>query len=277
MKRISAIFILGIVASCTYAEEQKLIWSDEFNYEGLPNPEKWSYEEGFIRNKEAQYYTKERKENVRVENGVLIIECKKETFKNPHYKQTSKNRQQKKLAHYTSGSINTLGKGEFKYGRIEVRAKMPQGKGVWPAIWMMGINRSDVKWPRCGEIDIMEYVGKQPFKVHCNIHFADPNIKNKSVHKSGGSGKMTIKDPFDEFHIYAVEWNKKQIIFFVDNKKYATFDIDSAGKGADNPFRKKHYILLNFAIGGSWGGKIDDNMLPQKYEIDYVRIFKHNI
>ena len=155
-----------------------------------------------------------------------------------------------------------------------MRAKVPQGKGMWPAIWMMGTNRTNVGWPRCGEIDIMEYVGKDPNRIHANNHFADPNIKDKAKHKSAGGGKITIKEPYHTFHIYAMEWDKKEIKFFVDDKQYAAFDIDIAGEGPDNPFRKQHYLLLNLAIGGGWGGKVDEGMLPQKYEIDYVRYYK---
>lgn len=262
------------------AAEWELVWSDEFDSEGLPDRTKWDYEEGFIRNKELQYYTRARKENVRAENGVLVIQSHKEDYKNPKHKPGSKHWHEKQqAANYTSGSINTLGRFAFQYGRVEVRAKMPQGKGMWPAIWMMGTNRTDVGWPRCGEIDIMEYVGKDPHTIHANNHFADPKIKDKSlrgkaVHKSAGGGKVTINEPWKDFNVYAIEWNEKEINFFVDDKHYATFNIDMAGKGSDNPFRKPHYLLLNLAIGGSWGGEIDDTVLPQKYEIDYVRYYK---
>jgi len=265
-----------LIAQCVWAAEWKLVWAEEFDYEGLPDKTKWDYEEGFIRNREMQYYTRERKENVRIEDGVLVIEGRKEEFANPAHQADS---QQPQVASYTSGSINTLGKTAFLYGRVEVRARMPRGKGMWPAIWMMGTNRTEVGWPRCGEIDIMEYVGKDPHKIHANNHFANPEIKDKSlkgkaVHKSGGGGKITINEPYKDFHVYAIEWNENDIQFFVDDERYATFNIDMAGKGPDNPFRKPHYLLLNLAMGGSWGGTIDDNVLPQKYEIDYVRYYK---
>jgi beta-glucanase (GH16 family) len=281
MKRILlAVFTTVMLLPQSYADEWKLVWSDEFDYTGLPNTNKWDFEEGFIRNSEKQYYTRERKENVRVENGVLLIEGRKESFKNPkHNANSQKTQNQQEFAQYTSGSINTMGKFDFKYGRIEVRAKLPRGSGVWPAIWLMGTNRTVVGWPRCGEVDIMEYVGKEPHTIHANNHFADPAIQDKSlkgnaIHKSSGGGKLTIKEPFKDFHVYAIEWDEKQIQFFVDNNQYATLTSDVAGKGADNPFRKPHYLLLNLALGGSWGGKIDDSVLPQKFEIDYVRAFK---
>ncbi len=272
---IISMCILAMFTPSSYAEGWKLVWSDEFDYEGLPDKAKWDYEEGFCRNQEMQYYTRMREKNVRVENGMLVIEGLKEAFKNPKYKAGSgKWQEAREVAQYTSGSITTLGKAAFRYGRIEVRAKMPQGNGMWPAIWMMGTNRVNVGWPRCGEIDIMEYVGKDPHNIHGTTHFADPNIKDKAVHKSAGKGTVTIKEPYLDFHIYAIEWDEQHIKFFVDDQQYATLNIDLAGKGPDNPFRKEHYLILNLALGGSWGGKIDDSMLPQKFEIDYVRVFE---
>lgn len=268
------VLFVALLVGVAQAGEWELAWSDEFNTKGLPDKAKWDYEEGFCRNKEKQYYTRERKENVRVEGDVLVIEGRKETFKNPKHKPGSKKWQEQDVAQYTSGSINTLGKMEFKYGRIEVRAKVPQGKGMWPAIWMMGPTINKVGWPRCGEIDIMEYVGKDPDIIYANNHFANPEIKDKAVHKSGGGGKIKIKGPYNDFHIYAIEWTEKEIKFFVDDKQYATFNIDMAGKGADNPFRKPHYLLLNLAMGGYWGGQVDDTLFPRKYEIDYVRYYK---
>lgn len=271
---------LVLLQGFSYAQERKLLWSDEFDYDGLPDAKKWGYEEGFIRNEELQYYTRERKENVRVENGVLVIEGRIEKFKNPKYKKDAVAYQQKReFANYTSGSINTLGKAAFKYGRIEVRAKMPEGKGVWPAIWMMGTNRTDIGWPRCGEIDIMEYAGKNPHTITACNHFADPKIKDKSlkgkaIHKSSGQSKLNVKEPYNDFHVYSIEWDEAQIKFFVDDKQFSTFEIDVAGKGEDNPFRKQHYLLLNLALGGGMGGKIDDGIFPQKYEIDYVRVYE---
>jgi beta-glucanase (GH16 family) len=139
-----------------------LKWSDEFDKDGLPDPTKWGYEEGLVRNNEAQLYTK-RSENARVEGGMLVIEGRKEELPNPHFKEGSENwKEQKPVASYTSASLKTQGIASWQYGRIEVRAKIPQGKGIWPAIWTLGDNISEIGWPRCGEIDIMEFVGKEP-------------------------------------------------------------------------------------------------------------------
>ena len=249
----------------------KLVWSEEFDRPGLPDPAKWDYEEGFVRNEELQYYTRARKENVRVEKGLLLIEGRKETFPNKAHQAGAKSwRRARPRAEYTSGCVITKGKADFKYGRIEVRARIPEGKGVWPAIWMLGTNITKIGWPRCGEIDIMEFVGKWPEKIHGTVHFAD--VKSKK-HRSSGNHTKT-KAPFDEFHRYAIEWNEARIDFFFDEIKYHTFELDPAGKGAENPFRKPHYLLINLALGGSWGGEMNDAVLPAIFAVDYVRIYE---
>jgi beta-glucanase (GH16 family) len=147
-------------------------------------------------------------------------------------------------------------------------AKLPQGKGMWPAIWMLGDNISQIGWPKCGEIDIMEFVGKEPDKVHGTMHFSVAD-KHKSVGKS-----LKVEKPFDDFHLYAIEWFPDRIDFFFDETKYHTFALDEAGAGPENPFRKPQYLLINLAIGGAWGGEVDDSTLPQKYLIDYVRVYQ---
>ena len=159
---IFTLITLIAVASGVAAAERKLVWSDEFNYQGLPDPAKWGYETGFVRNHESQYYTKERKENARVENGHLVIECRKEQFTPANHVPVN----------YTAASLITQNKASWQYGRIEVRAKLPHGKGVWPAIWMLGTNITQVGWPRCGEIDIMEFIGKEPKNIFGTLHFS---------------------------------------------------------------------------------------------------------
>lgn len=253
--------ILLTIASIAHAAEWKLVWSDEFNYQGLPDPSTWGYEEGFVRNHELQYYTRERKENVRVENGMLTIEGRKEHFKNP-------TRTGPEFSEYTSASLITLNKASWCFGRIEARAKLPQGKGVWPAFWTLGANRAEVGWPKCGEIDIMEFVGKEPDTIYGTVHYS-----RDDKHQSSGNHIKTIR-PFDDFHIYAIEWYPDHIDFFVDERKYHTFDSEPAGEGVENPFRKSHYLLINLALGGSWGGVMDDAILPQQYLIDYVRVYQ---
>ena len=246
----------------------ELQWSDEFDKDGLPDAARWNYEEGLVRNNEPQYYTK-RSENARVERGMLVIEGRKEAFPNPRYRAGSEDwKEQKPSAPYTSASLTTQGKARWQYGRIEVRARLPQGKGMWPAIWTLGDNIGNVGWPRCGEIDIMEFVGKEPDKVHGTTHFS---VEDK--HRSKGQA-LTVKRPFDDFHVYAVEWFPDRIDFYFDRTKFHTFVLDEAGAGSENPFRKPHYLLINLAIGGTWGGEVDESVLPQKYLIDYVRVYR---
>jgi beta-glucanase (GH16 family) len=249
----------------------KLVWSDEFDRPGLPDPAKWGYEEGFVRNNEAQYYTKSRLENARVENGMLVIEARKEHFKNPHFKadhgsQADAHRV-KEFAEYTSASLITLHKASWKYGRIEVRAKLPHGLGTWPAIWTLG-DEAKIGWPRCGEIDIMEFVGHTPGKVFGTVHF-----QKDGKHKSSGHD-MSVTAPWDAFHVYTVQWTPQRMDFYYDQTKYHSFDVAAAENNGQNPFHHSQYLLLNLALGGSWGGKIDDSILPQKYYIDYVRVYQ---
>lgn len=253
----------------TVGPEWKLVWADEFDYEGLPDPKKWDYEVGFVRNNEAQYYTRARKENARVENGMLVIEGRREKFPNPGYNAGAKGGSAAKpFADYTAASLITRKKAEWKFGRVEVRAKLPQGQGVWPAIWMLGSNIGQIGWPACGEIDIMEFVGHEPGFVHATIHF-----RKDGKHKSSGN-KLAVEKPWDGFHVYAMEWFADRMEFSYDARKVHTFPISQADDQNDNPFLKPQYLLVNLALGGSWGGKIDDNIFPQPFVIDYVRVYQ---
>jgi len=269
-------FVLSIISIPTaLAGEWKLVWSDEFDYTGLPNPKKWNYEVGFIRNRELQYYTKARKENARVENGMLIIESRKEKFKNPNYRPDAGRRSRwnvsREYADYTSASLITNGKAGWCYGRIEVRAKLPTGRGTWPAIWTLGTNIKEVGWPTCGEIDILENVGFNPDKIHANIH----TKKYNHVRKTGKGSSIKVSKPYKEFHIYAIEWYEDRIDFYVDDNKYFTYENEKSGEAAW-PYDKQQYLILNTAIGGAWGGQkgVDDSIFPQKYYIDYVRVYQ---
>lgn len=250
----------------------KLVWSDEFNYNGLPDNTKWDYENGFVRNKEPQYFTTKRLENCRVENGMLIIEARKENYPNAAYKPGSTNwNEQDEFAHYTSASIITKGKKYWKYGRMEVRAKVPAGLGTWPAVWLLGANRGAVKWPFCGEVDIVEFLGRDSTRIHGTVHYADSlNIYRHQ------SEQPVVGKPADGFHIYAVEWNENQIAFYYDNLEYFVFDYKKAAYNPGKIFQRKFYLLLDLALGhkGSWAGPVDDKILPCKYMIDYVRVYQ---
>jgi beta-glucanase (GH16 family) len=232
-----------------------LVFADEFDAPGALDPAKWGYEIGYIRNDEKQSYTS-RSENVRAEGGSLVIEGRKEAYQGYGY---------------TSASINTLGRFEFLYGRVEVRAKIPTGNGSWPAIWMLGTNRTQVGWPTCGEIDIMENVGFEPTRIHGTVHTAAYN----HVQGTAKGASVTIANPWEDFHVYAMEWYPDHIDVFVDGQKYFTFRNEGTGSRAW-PFDKPQYLLVNLAIGGSWGGQkgIDDSRFPTKYLVDYVRIYK---
>jgi beta-glucanase (GH16 family) len=261
MKKLlfAAVLALAVSAPLKADNGWTMVWSDEFNYTGLPDSSKWSYEHGFIRNREKQYYTRGRAENARVEGGMLIIEGRKENFKV----------KSGDTAQYTSASLIAKTPGNWIYGRIEVRAKLPEGKGVWPAIWTLGANLPQVGWPACGEIDIMEFVGKEPDNIYSTLHY-----RSAGVHKLNQKRFHTIR-PSDDFHVYSTEWYPDRIDFFFDGEKYQSVQTDDAGLGLENPFRNPQKLLINLAFGGSWGGEIDDAMFPQKFLIDYVRIYKN--
>ena len=238
--------------------EYKLVWCDEFDYTGPPDPTKWSYEEGFIRNCESQLYVRDRRENARVEDSALVIEAHKEKFAIPHRTWL------RKCAKFTSASL--FSKESWQYGRIEVRAKLPHGRGVWPAIWTMG----EGKWPVCGEIDLMEFVGHSPNHIHARVHFGRCLL----LHRSRGRS-LEVCEPWRDFHVYSVEWTAEQVSFFYDEHCYFKFDVKVADrKDGTSPFCEPHHLKINLALGGVWGGAVDDEVLPQQFLIDYVRVFQ---
>ncbi len=230
------------------------VWQDEFDGAGQPDPGRWDYEVGFVRNKERQYYTRNRPRNARIEDGQLIIEAHREPFQG---------------GDYTSASLTS--RANWTYGRIEVRARLPKGRGTWPAIWTLGSNIREVGWPRCGEIDIMEHVGFDPGRIHSNIHTAAYN----HVQRTNKGNSIQVPRPDDEFHVYSIVWTPAQIESFVDGQRYFSFSKEPGGD-AVWPFDKAQYLILNLAIGGSWGGQkgIDDGAFPTRFVIDYVRVYQ---
>jgi len=255
--RTSFLFvIIALLSVSCHQPKWQLTWSDEFDTNGLPDSTKWNYEEGMVRNHEAQNYVTGRMENTRIENGTLIIEARLESASD---------------SSITSASMITKGKKDFLYGRIEVKAKLPSGRGTWPAIWMLGNNISDIGWPACGEIDIMENVGFDPDTIHANIH---TKAYNHVIHTNKGN-KIGLKAPDEDFHIYALEWFADSMNFFVDDQKYFSFLNEKTGNDAW-PFDKPHYLILNLAIGGDWGGQqgIDYSIFPQEMVVDYVRYYE---
>lgn len=233
------------------AVEMALIWSDEFNTPGAPDPAKWSYNIGTGSNgwgnNESQYYT-DRPENVAVSNGTLKITARKESFGG---------------SNFTSARILTQNKFSFKYGRIEARAKLPAGIGTWPAIWMLGANFASAGWPACGEIDIMEHVGAQLNKIYGTLHY--PGF-------SGGNavgGSVTVPNVTTEFKVYSAEWNASTIRFFVDGVPFFTFNNTSS-----LPFNQNFFIIMNVAMGGNFGGTIDPAFNSATMEVDYIRVYQ---
>ncbi|MDB5264382.1 MAG: hypothetical protein JWQ14_3665 [Adhaeribacter sp.] len=238
----------------------KLVWGDEFNYHGQPDPKKWVPEEGYLRNKELQYYTKGRLENARVENGNLVLEARHDSLL-----------VKGKKVPVTSASLTTQGTAEWQYGRIEVRAKIPSARGTWPAVWMLGKNIREVGWPACGEIDIMENVGFDPDTLHFNVHTKAYN----HTKKTNKGQKIGLINPAADYHVYAVDWTKDKIDFLLDKKVVFTFK--NEGTGTDTwPYSQPFYLILNLAMGGAWGGQrgVDMAAFPQKFYIDYVRVYQ---
>jgi beta-glucanase (GH16 family) len=239
---------------------QKLIWSDEFNGSGLPDTTKWRYDTGFIANHEMQYYTEARLQNIQLKDGTLQITARNDSLKHGSG-----------LHPITSARINTKGKGEWTYGRIEARAKMPSSLGTWPAIWMLGADIDRTDWPACGEIDILEHVGYMPDTVHFNVH------TEKYNHVKGTNKGTTVfsKAPYNDFHIYAIEWFPDHIDWYFDDKKVFTYTNEKTGTAAW-PFDKPQFLILNLAFGGDWGGSKGVNIasLPQTFLVDYVRVFQ---
>ncbi len=240
--------------------EWELVWSDEFNYEGAPDPSKWGYERGFIRNDELQYYTA-RPENVRVDGAHLIIEARRDSAVIDG-----------EIREITSASVTTRGQQAWQYGKVEISAKLPNGLGTWPALWMLGDNVSDVGWPLCGEIDIMENVGYNADTVFTTIHTEAYN-HTRGTHKLEGTH---LPSADNEFHTYGIEWSAQQIDFLIDDNRVFTVT-KQAGDGVEEwPFDQPFYLLMNFAYGGAWGGVqgVDKSRLPQQYLIDYVRVYQ---
>lgn len=233
------------------------VWADEFSTDGLPDPTKWGYDIGGSGwgNNELQYYTNSTN-NASVANGILSITSRKE-FRD------GKN--------YTSARLVTKNKGDFLNGRIEVRAKLPSGRGSWPAIWMLPTDWEYGNWPNSGEIDIMEHVGYDPTRVHFSIH-------TEAYNHTKGTQKSTnriIATAMSEFHKYRVDWTPYAVRGYFDDE--FIFEFVNEGRGSSTwPFDKKFHLLLNLAIGGSWGGVdgVDDTIFPIIFEIDYVRVYK---
>ena len=228
-----------------------LVWADEFEIDGSPCSDNWTYDlgAGGWGNGEAQYYTRD---NAVVNNGFLKITVKKEVFNG---------------SQYTSSRMLTKGKFDFTYGKVEVRAKLPKGGGTWPAIWMLGSNIDTVGWPACGEVDIMEHVGNNQGTVQSAMH--TPSSYGGTVNH----GQQFLDDVSSEFHVYAVEWTSEKMIFSVDDVVHYTYN-PSTKDNNTWPYDADQFIILNIAMGGGFGGAIDPNFVSSTMQIDYVRVYQ---
>ena len=237
----------------------KLVWSDEFEREGLPDPAKWSYDTqanatGWY-NHEQQYYAAGRLENSRIKAGKLLLTAHKESLT----KATDYGHQK-----YSSARLITRGKAAWTYGFLEIRAKLPGGVGTWPAIWTLGTSN---KWPDCGEIDIMEQVGKEPAKISGTIH----NISTAGTYGNGSS--IQVPDACTTFHNYQLTWTSESLSIGIDGKIFHTYKNQHYGN-ASWPFDKPQYLLLNLAVGGDMAGPVDDTIFPRQMEVEYVRVYQ---
>lgn len=250
---LSCVLSLWALTTNAQKEGKKLVWEEEFSSTTL-NEADWNYELGDgcpnicgWGNNERQVYTKDNHE---LKDGKLYITARK--LDN----------------NYTSTRITTQGKKEFQYGYIEVKAKLPTGNGIWPAFWMLGSNITEKGWPWCGEIDILEYVGKDPHVIFTSLHTKDSHGETINTKKT------TIETIEEGFHTYAIDWNAQRIIFFVDEQAVYTFQPKDKSE-AVWPFDQPYYILLNMAIGGNFGGpEVDDTIFPQQYVIDYIKVYQ---
>ena len=227
------------------------LWNDEFDIAGAPDANKWTYDLGNNNgwgNQENQFYTA-RPENIKVENGVLKITAIKESYSG---------------FNYTSARLKSQGKFSFKYGRVDVRAKLPFGGGTWPAIWMLGDNITSAGWPNCGEIDIMEHIGNDLNKIYGTLHYPG---------RSGGNGNgafTIISNATTSFHKYSLDWTSTAIKLYVDDVLFHTVANSSA-----IPFNQNFFMILNIAMGGAFGGNIDPNFATSALEIDYIRVYNN--
>lgn len=232
-----------------------LVWADEFNKDGSPCAFNWVYEVGNNNgwgNEESQYYKRNDQDNVIVENGALKITAIKEEYNG---------------FSYTSTRMTTQTKFNFKYGKIDVRAKLPKGAGTWPAIWMLGSNFNQVGWPNCGEIDIMEHKGSQLGTIHSSLH--NPTSYGNTINTK----KITIENADSEFHNYTALWSNEKIEFLIDGSLFYTYQPEIKNS-ASWPYDNDFFLILNIAMGGGFGGSIDPNFTKSSMEIDYIRIFQ---
>jgi beta-glucanase (GH16 family) len=267
----SLTFLLLLAAAALLAVPQpddgwKLVWSDEFDRDGRPDPAKWTYETGFVRNWELQWY---QPENARCENGLLVIEARHERRRNPNYRPESTEwRTNREFADYTSASLTTKGLANWRYGRFEMRARLDTRPGLWPAFWTLGVEHD---WPAGGEVDIMEsYQGQ----LMANLIWAGPNPYASFIRRKP---LTAFADPewSRKFHIWRMDWDERRILITVDGETMNDSDLNlAANPDGFNSFRQPHEILVNLAVGGKAGGDPKGTVFPARLEVDYIRVYQ---
>ncbi|MGS2722595.1 glycoside hydrolase family 16 protein [Porticoccus sp. GXU_MW_L64] len=262
-------FCVGMPLAAETADYQ-LVWQDEFDCQERLDDSKWGYEQGFVRNQELQWY---QRDNAYCENGLLVIEGRREQVVNTHYQKDSKDwRRNRKQANYTSASVNTRGKHAWRYGRFEIRARIRAEAGLWPAIWFLGVEGG---WPSNGEVDLMEYYRNT---ILANVAWG-PNNPIRTVWDSTRMPVELLGDSNwdQDFHTWRMDWDKNHIKLYLDDQLLNTTDIrhvkNPPGTVPREPFQQPMYILLNLAIGGQ-GGDPGKTGFPSRYEIDYVRVYR---
>jgi beta-glucanase (GH16 family) len=260
----------GSSSNSNPAAGYKLVWSDEFNKDGRPDPNNWTYERGFVRNQELQWY---QPDNARCQNGLLIIEGRRQRKENPRYRPDSRDwRRNREYAEYTSSSLTTRNLHSWKFGRFEMRGRIDTRPGLWPAFWTLGV---EGPWPANGEIDIMEY-----YRGILLANAAWAGQRRWAAQWDDSKKPITeFNDPnwSQKFHIWRMDWEADSIKLYVDDLLLNQIDLkETINKNGDgkNPFHQPHYIILNLAIGGTSGGDPSDTKFPAKFEVDYVRIYQ---
>jgi len=257
---------MALAAAPQTADGWKLVWSDEFDRDGRPDPARWTYETGFVRNQELQWY---QPENARCEKGLLIIEGRRERKKNPNFEAGSSNwKTNREFAEYTSASLTTRGIASWRYGRLEMRGRIDTRAGLWPAFWTLGV---EGRWPNNGEIDIMEY-------------YLGTLLANLIWAGQGGTASFTRRKPIEsftdpdwatKFHVWRMDWDADRVVISVDGEVLNDADLSQAANpDGRNGFRQAHSIILNLAIGGTSGGDPSATQFPARLEVDYVRVYQ---
>ena len=256
-------------ANIQAADGYQLVWADEFNREGLPDTAYWHFEKGFVRNQEIQWY---QQDNAYCKDGFLVIEGRREKRPNPAYDAGSNNwKKNRKDISYTSSSINTRGRVSWKYGRFIMRGRINISNGLWPAWWTLGVAGD---WPANGEIDIMEYYNN---KVLANVACLGAGKKAEWFSKTKPADSLGGAAWAAQFHVWRMDWDDTAIALYLDNQlmnSVALSKLDNKDGSGINPFRQAHYMLLNLAIGGMNGGDPSATVFPNKFEVDYVRVYQ---